>query len=351
MTTRHLLVRARKWFERVRGGAEESLADGRERVRVDIERRKALMEQTLDQADLAGEIEEARKRLRRPLEALDKLDEAKTRGFERAYGFPADALYLEGRQTLADLEDWRLPADVLQNLKSRVEELRGAPGSDDHIRRMLLAKIFEDVDYWDRQTDWHQGFLRTIILTLVPICIVLLAVAFYLCFWGHLLVVGFLCAGASGAALSILLKLPPLTVYGDSVGGGQRMVARVVAGLMASAIGLGLLASGIVTIGIPQGRDSDRFVSTATLIDRCSVMSSKDRTIGSEGPANNSDCTAANLLLLLSVAIVFGFSERALTSFENAILQSKDTSTTPKTSQRKDKPTLSTAPPKATDDD
>lgn len=220
---------------------------------------------------------------------------------QRAYVLPDDALYEEGLFLIEELEEWNLPESVIQRLKDRLQRLANFSAKS-HQRRQLLTEIEEDADYWNFETERHETFLRRSVNALVPTCVVCLALSL-VCFLSlRQAVAGFIVAGVGGAALSIVLKLPPLQVYGETVGRWQRIAARLAAGAVASAVGLGLLASGMVNVGIPS-RESG-FVSAAAMLAEC----------------QSRGCPAASATLLLSLGIIFGFSERAITSFERVIM-------------------------------
>lgn len=220
---------------------------------------------------------------------------------QRAYVLPDDALYEEGLFRVEELQEWNLPEGVIQRLMDRLERLANIDAKP-HQRRQLLSEIDEDADYWNIETERHKTFLRRSVNVLVPLCVACLALSLVGFLVLRQAVLGFIVAGISGAALSVVLKLPPLQMYGETVGRWQRIAARLAAGAVASAVGLGLLASGMINVGIPSGEGT--FVSPAAMLAEC----------------ESRGCSARSAMLLLSLGIIFGFSERAITSFERVIM-------------------------------
>jgi hypothetical protein len=125
-------------------------------------------------------------------------------------------------------------------------------------------------------------------------------------FFPKFLVVGLLCAGAAGSCVSVVTKLPILSVSlsGELEAYGRRILSRICSGLIASVIGSALLGWGILSISINNQ-------SYADALNECSRGSA-------------SSCTSLNTLILLGVPLLFGFSERALTSFEKTVFGSSD---------------------------
>ena len=84
----------------------------------------------------------------------------------------------------------------------------------------------------------------------------------------------------------------------------ERLVlSRVSVGIVASLIGSGLLGWGIITIAIGNQSFQD-------MVNSCSTGSAP--------------CATLKMLVLLSVPMLFGFSERALTSFEKQFLGQRE---------------------------
>jgi len=113
-----------------------------------------------------------------------------------------------------------------------------------------------------------------------------------------------LSAGAAGSCVSVMAKMPLLDVSlsGELDSYERRILSRVGVGVIASLIGCGLLGWGLISFSI-QGQ------TFANILDACSGTST-------------TSCTGLNALIVLAVPMLFGFSERALTSFERKVFGS-----------------------------
>jgi prepilin signal peptidase PulO-like enzyme (type II secretory pathway) len=171
---------------------------------------------------------------------------------------------------------------------------------------MWLEKVLEDFNYRDDYLDWYEDLQKSWTRVSVSVCLTSLAAALLLGLLLKCLVLACAFAGASGAALSVLHNQPPVGVYGDVVSGRQAMFIRFVTGIVAAVVGLGLLGSGIVAVGMPQHDGS--FVSPASLIHTCT------------GAGRENDCGSADMLLLLAIGVLLGLTERALTAFQRAVI-------------------------------
>jgi len=260
----------------------------------------------------------------------------------RVYVLPVEDLAIEGRDAYAELGEWQVPAVVLANLQQTLtRDLSGTYSADAQVReeemrraRAGLLKILETYDYWDRYTDWFFATLRYALGVLLGVFVLSLAGAVGLLFTGHV-ASGFILAGLSGAAVSIMLKLPPLSVFGEFASFAVKMVGRGAAGMAAAAIGLGALAVGLVNIPLIENGTA---VSLSVLINACAradgeakapaTAASAERGAGpalvpSQGgtaPAATTapGCSTVWRLVLLALGMLLGFSERALASFEDA---------------------------------
>ena len=121
----------------------------------------------------------------------------------------------------------------------------------------------------------------------------------YAVYYHPLLLVGILGAGISGSCVSVLAKMPVFEVaLSEELDAYKyRIYARVCVGLAASIIGCGLLASGIISISVHSFSFSDLLASCSTV----------------------APCSSEKSLVLLAVSMLFGFSERALTSFDKKV--------------------------------
>jgi hypothetical protein len=115
---------------------------------------------------------------------------------------------------------------------------------------------------------------------------------------------GLLLAGVAGSCVSVLTKMPLLEVSlsGELESYERRILSRIGAGVLGSLIGCGLLGWGLISFSI-HGQ------TFADVLNACST-------------SLPTSCTALQTLILLAVPMLFGFSERALTSFEQKVFGS-----------------------------
>jgi hypothetical protein len=101
--------------------------------------------------------------------------------------------------------------------------------------------------------------------------------------------------------VSVLTKMPLLEVglSGELESYKRRILCRIGAGVLGSLIGCGLLGWGFISIAI-HGQ------TFAEVLGACST-------------SLFTSCSPINTLILLAVFSLFGFSERALTSFEQKV--------------------------------
>jgi hypothetical protein len=217
----------------------------------------------------------------------------------RAYVLPEEELALEAESLLSEMRDWGVPPSVLEELTKRATKVSGP---NPVLARAALNKLLEDYDYWDWYSDWYvkQVSLTALSLGLGAIATLFLSLALSLN-GHHLFAVPV--AATSGAAISILGKLPPMTVYGNAASIYMRVSARLSSGILASCVGLWLFTSGIINITL--GDTSLKDIATAC--------------INTQTPAQGTTCRSTDFLLLLTLAVLLGFSERALSSYEKLL--------------------------------
>lgn len=235
-----------------------------------------------------------------------------------AYILPPAELIPEGRAALADLQSWHLPEAVRRYVDALSEELeRGVKGNAMPRARAALGQLLAARDHWGWVVRWY--------LLQVGLASVLLLPLLLLGMVGGVLAVGrgylfaaFLLAGASGAAASILLKLPSLNAYGEATWFWIRTAGRFAGGITASAILFGLLAAGIVSLPLSPGG-----ATLPQLIERCGSNGAGTRSANARGeppPLGEhvppEPCALSGGLFLLCLGMLCGFSERSLASFE-----------------------------------
>lgn len=201
----------------------------------------------------------------------------------RVYVMPASELYIESRSLLDEMKEWGIPGELLGSLEGLISD-KTIQNNKEMQARHNLYRIIDAYDYWDRYIDWYYNTLNRVnsILFLLMASILLRA------YNTEENYSSFLLAGLSGAVASIILKSPPLSAYGHFISFYGNFFVRIASGFIASAVCFGLLASKIVNIGNLASYTEDYL--------------SIDYT---------------GKVILISIGILTGFSERAIYSFSN----------------------------------
>lgn len=268
----------------------------------------------------------------------------------RAYILPAAEVTAEAQQVLASLTEWRVPASTLAEVERSVQVILASAHADPprdqaHLAsaRAELGRLLSVHDQWRTYISWYFRQLSGAVALFLTLTIVGIVGAILLGQAGHL-TAAFLLAGASGTATSILLKLPPLAVAGETAWFWTRAGSRFAGGLCATAIAYGLLGSGLLGLSMSV---AERSLSPAQLIQACG---SRSTPAGTEPtPAGESSCPQSGYMLLLSIAMLFGFSERSLGSFEDLLfsvtLRQSGSGQPPRTQPRQPPQPAKPAPP------
>ncbi len=303
-----------------RPGAEQQAA------LASIHRDRASFDEAVKQAQGAGSayrqefVAEVLQAFDKIESALDSASESEIEGLVdraeslsrlRAYVYPPEELMLQGKSALADMSEWSVPPTVLKSLQDDV--LLVVSGPEIAAARAGLYMLFEDYDYWNWYVDWYDDFMSRTALWLVGLLVLLLlgAVA---SFHYQQVVLGLICAGGCGALVSVLSKIPPLSIYGEAASYRLLIRRRLGVGLAASVIGSGFLASGIITIAFPNDTNLKQVIAACAATPTTTPAASPS--------ASSAGCTTDNMLILLALAMILGFSERGLTSLEDKIFPS-----------------------------
>jgi hypothetical protein len=218
----------------------------------------------------------------------------------RACVAPRVMLPLMAAEVISDLRDWGVPADVLADIKDTL--LKPQTVSDAESRAALQMLLREHAD-WDVYVTWYNGFLGNVTAVLFTTLLVAL-VAGILALVEHIATLGLLLIGIAGALVSILAKLPSVSNYATTNSWIFHIVSRIATGLAGALIGWGLLSSTIVSIGLPATKGIDQII------------------MGCSGADVTVPCDAPQLLILVAIGLLFGFSERALATFEGRVFPS-----------------------------
>ncbi|HEX9185750.1 MAG TPA: hypothetical protein VGB87_01675, partial [Vicinamibacteria bacterium] len=195
---------------------------------------------------------------------------------------------------LDTMNDWGVPREVLDRVADHAREARGP---DAGAARAALYDMYSELDYWDGYVDWWNDQLKLAARVGAPLTLVTLLAAL-LCLRSGLVVPGIVGAGATGAGLSVLLRLPRLAVYGKLSDFWIRATGRYLSGTLAAVFGIGLLQTGLVVVPLPNGGDVTKVVA------ECAGA-----------------CGVASQLLLFAIALALGFSERVITSFAESLVR------------------------------
>jgi multisubunit Na+/H+ antiporter MnhB subunit len=297
-------------------------------------------------------------------EALENArDEARRLSRCRAYFLPQAEVRLEGRDAFAEMQQWSVPAPALANVREVVE--KQVLGDDLPAARSALNTVLDSYHFWDDYIDWYFAQIDRAVAVGVALTLVTLICSLALLARGAP-ILGFILAGATGASTSILLKLPPLTVYGEAASLWPRSAVRYVAGTVAAAVGCGLLVTDVVNIPNMEGMTPSRAIDACAGAPLPAVPEATARLLAAARPAGPAGETAAArpdqpgqpgppasagagspaadpqagarpaaagkasgpagcsrrwLTVLFSIGMLFGFSERALARFEETIFR------------------------------
>src|SRR5215813_12753168 len=259
-------------------------------------------------SDVLNRLKEIERQAREAtgIDDLDDLaEDAEQQGQLRAYICPRAEIEQEGYLVIDLMGDWGVPRPVITKLENLLGRKLKNADRDPVAARSALRALFEEQDSWNNYTtDYAETmgrltrwlFIATIVL--VPLSIL----AFRRPFTFQ---VGLLLAGAAGSCISVMGKMPLLEVSpsGELEAYGRRILSRVGTGIGASVIGCALLGWGLLPISVQNQTFAD-------LLNACA-----------ESPAPS--CTTLKTVILLGIPMLFGFTERALTSFEQRVFEPK----------------------------
>ncbi|HEY6101088.1 MAG TPA: hypothetical protein VIW03_16755 [Anaeromyxobacter sp.] len=224
-------------------------------------------------------------------EALEESARALAR--MRAYLLPMDEVRHDATSILSEMTDWGVPGDVLDRIGDLVGETRTAGAA---AARAALYQLYAESDYWDGYVDWWNDQLKRAAWIGAPLTLATLVLSI-VCLRRGLVIPGFVLGGATGAGLSVLLRLPRLAVFGKLSDFWIRATRRYLSGTLAAVLGMALLQTGILVIPVANGGD------VAKVVSECA-----------------SSCGIAGQVLLFGVAMALGFSERVISSFADSLV-------------------------------
>jgi hypothetical protein len=236
------------------------------------------------------------------VDELDNLvEDAERQGQLRAYICPGREICDQGTLALDLIREWNVPRTVIAKLNDTLIQKILQADTDLKSARSALRALFEEVDSWRSYTDDYEDSMRNYTVWLFIATIVLPLLAILIFNWPQTFLGGLLCAGAAGSCVSVMAKMPLLNVSlsGELDAYGRRILSRIGVGMIASLIGCALLGWGVVPISIQNQTFAD-------LLNACTASAT-------------TSCTGLKTLILLGVPMLFGFSERALASFEQRV--------------------------------
>lgn len=230
----------------------------------------------------------------------DLIDDAEQQGQLRAYICPRAEIRNEGTLAIDLMEEWNVPKTKIDKLRRLVEPQLQKADTDPKPGRSALRDIFDESDSWSGYTDEYERKMRRYTFCLFVATLILLVVAIITLRFPLIFPLGLSIslARAAGSCVSVMAKMPVLEVglSGELESYGRRILSRIGFGVIASLIGCGLIGWGVISLSI-QGQ------TFADVLNACSISPPMS-------------CTGRHTLILLAVPMLFGFSERALTSFE-----------------------------------
>jgi hypothetical protein len=248
----------------------------------------------------------------------------------RAYLLPVAHLKAEANLVYGELRDWKIPGEVLMDIKKIVDELQPSESPD----RAMFERVLAEYDYWASYIDWWSSWTAKISEKLLMIATAALIVASVCLLFGWL-VLGFIMAGITGTAVSILLKLPPLSVYGEYTSLTSRILSRFAAGMAGTVVGCGLIAFGVFDLN-GKGQSVAEMLSSPTVATPSAEPAAKRTTPEKNTADTGRGCPGCRVwtwlrtydyapsrvvAILLSLGVLLGFSERSLSSFEDIIFR------------------------------
>jgi hypothetical protein len=246
-----------------------------------------------------GQIEESAKSEADYKRLVELMDDAETQGQYRAYFCPSGDILREGELVISIITtEWGLPKSVTEDIRKNGADLKKNPAE----ARAALHFLFSERDSWADYTTDYEDTMQNFTLLLFGLTGTLpflSALCFRFAFHFHpLLVLGVLGAGIAGSSVSIMRRMPEFEVRlsNELDAYRRRIMSRIGVGVAASLVGSALLGWGVLPVSI-QGQTFTDAVRTCT----------------------TSICSGVDMLLLLGVPMLLGFSERALTTIEERL--------------------------------
>jgi hypothetical protein len=251
------------------------------------------------------EIEASAKAATLEDELKDLRDDGELQGFFAAYFCPINEIQDEGTLSIDTMEGWGIPKSAPKKLRDMFSKKLQNADANPHDARGSLYSIFSEADAWedfiDDYEDSMRGYRRWLLFITLGAIVLAATSLHFASHFSLLILAGLLFAGAAGSSVSVMAKMPALdaSLSGELDAYGRRVYMRIGVGIVASLVGCGLMAWGVLPISM-QGQ---------TFTDALNACLSSASSPG----------TSIRVLIVLAVAMLLGFSERALISFEHRI--------------------------------
>jgi hypothetical protein len=304
----------KKWkLEKGRAEAVSSIVGDRLHVELMAQRprktddvlNRTLLDQVLKRL---SEIEEEAKYATEIGKLHDLIEDGELQGLFAAYLCPLIEIQDEGNLAIDLTEGWGVPKASIKKLHDLFGKKLDKALSNPEEARAALYAIFSEKDAWSDYTDEYESSMQRYTWWLFGATVLLLLAsitALHFSFWfSPLLLLGLLFAGAAGSSVSVLGKMPALDVSlsGELNAYSRRVLTRIAVGVVASLIGCAFLAWGVFPISIQNQTFTDA-------LKACTAYPARDDA-------------SLKALIVLGVAMLLGFSERTLTSFEQRVFGS-----------------------------
>ena len=259
-----------------------------------------------------GEILDSAKSASSKSTLRDLVENASEQETYRAYLCPRGEIGMEGKLATNLIEWWGIPKTETDTLR-KLLELKLEAGDDDPGRgRSALQKLYKEVEEWgdyrEEFEDLMASFARYLFVDAFFMPIIAAVCIYYGFLWPPLVICGLLMAGIAGSCVSVLTKLPVLEGSpSEKMDSYERKIwSRIGVGVAASLGGCGMLGWGLISFSVP----------TRTFSELLSLSVAPPQSVPSQ-------LLALRILVPLAICILFGFSERALVSFDGVLSHTK----------------------------
>jgi hypothetical protein len=203
---------------------------------------------------------------------------------QRAYWLDAPEVQADAEAATREMRTWGIPERYFdEHLKPLLDTVRIAIAEASlateptkyaaalRKAQATLEAIFGEYQYWDWYTSKYVNGVLSFIVGIVGVLGAgSILTALILAFAYHRNALAMFFAGLAGTCVSILLKQEPLAVYGDVVKSLIWSIGRLLTGVIATVVGMGLLTSGFINVGFSsEVGNSERLVPLHVVVRGC----------------------------------------------------------------------------------